>query len=360
MQIDVVTGFPEAAALRPEWDALLAEAADPSVFLTPDWLLAWWAAYGAGLDMHLVVVRDEGRLAGLFPLAFSGRTLHGWSNGYSDRFGPIVAEGCHEAVEAAARHLAGEAHRWSRLNLMPLAATSPITRWLGDALDSVGAGNRSIRWFRSPIVDLPADPTALRASLSGSFRGTLARKEKKAVAAGWTVEIRRDAAALGEVFDVDADTWAHREGTGIGSTGANRRFYEGLAAAAAERGWLRVGLLRDGDGKAVAFELNLRRGDAAVNLKLGYRESAGEMSPGLVLRGRVLDALIEEGVGTFDLLGRDEPYKMHWTGRTVEHVRIRAFPPTPAGRARHLYRHRLRPAVGRVLATVGIGKPGVG
>ncbi|MCJ7726841.1 MAG: GNAT family N-acetyltransferase, partial [Acidimicrobiia bacterium] len=101
-----------------------------------------------------------------------------------------------------------------------------------------------------------------------------------------------------------------------------------------------------------AFELNLLRAGAAVNLKLGYRESAGEMSPGLVLRGRVIDSLIEEGAGTFDLLGHDEPYKLHWTDRTVEHVRIRAFPPTMPGWARHLYRHRLRPAVGRMLGSM--------
>ncbi|MFH1104856.1 MAG: GNAT family N-acetyltransferase, partial [Actinomycetota bacterium] len=133
-----------------------------------------------------------------------------------------------------------------------------------------------------------------------------------------------------------------------------------LAAAAADRDWLRIGLLRDGDGRAIAFELNLLRDGAAVNLKLGYRESARETSPGLVLRGRVIDALIEEGAGTFDLLGRDEPYKLHWTERTVEHVRVRAFPPTMAGRARHLHRHRLRPAIGRMLGSGRTGPAGDG
>jgi len=352
MQIEVITGLPEAEALRPEWDALLREAVEPSVFLTPDWLLAWWAAYGEGLDMHLLGVRDGGRLVGLFPLAYAGPRLQGWSNGYTDRFGPVVSDDGREAVEAVARHLANEAAPWSDMNLVPLASNSPVTRWLADALGAVGAGNRTTTWFRSPIIDLPADGDELQSRLSGSFRRTLRREAKKAEEIGLTAEICSDAAALAEAFEVAAESWAHREGTGIGSTDENRRFYEGLAAAAAERGWLRIGLLRDAAGRAIAFELNLLRDNAAVNLKLGYRDSVRQMSPGLVLRGRVIDALIGEGAHTFDLLGSDESYKMHWTDRTVEHVRVRAFPPTAAGRARHLYRHRLRPVVGRTLALI--------
>jgi len=349
MQVDVITSLQEAQPLRPEWEALLGEASEPSVFLTPEWLFSWWDAYGGDLAMHLLAVRDGDRLRAIFPFAYSGGSLQGWSNGYTDRFGPVVAVDAREAVEFAARHLANESPAWSRLDLVPMSTTSPVTTWLADALDSVGAGNRATPWFRSPIVDLPADGDALRAVLGGSFRSTLRRKAKKAAAAGLVAEIRRDAAALDEAFDVSLETWAHREGTGIGSTPENRRFYEALAAEAASRGWLRIALLRDAGGRAIAFELNLRRDEAAVNLKLGYRDSVRDLSPGLVLRGPVIDGLIEDGAQSFDLLGRDEPYKLHWTDRTVPHVRIRAFPPTVTGRARHLYRHRLRPAVGRVL-----------
>jgi CelD/BcsL family acetyltransferase involved in cellulose biosynthesis len=218
------------------------------------------------------------------------------------------------------------------------------------ALRSVGAGVRSVDWFRSPIVDLGDDPDALRARLGGSFRSTLRRKVKKADAVGLTAEIRRDAAALDEAFEVAVDTWAHREGTGIGSTAENRTFYSTLAAEAEEAGWLRVALLRDAAGAAVAFELNLVRYGEAVNLKLGYRDAARHLSPGLVLRSHVVDALIAEGAATFDLLGIDEPYKLHWTDRTVPHLRLRAFPPTTAGRLRHLYRHRLRPLAASMLS----------
>jgi CelD/BcsL family acetyltransferase involved in cellulose biosynthesis len=169
-------------------------------------------------------------------------------------------------------------------------------------------------------------------------------------------EIRTDAAAIAEVLAISVESWAHREGTGIGSTPANEGFYRSLTSAAEARGWLRIALLRGPDGEAVAYELNLVRGGEAVNLKLGYRESAAVLSPGLVLRDRVMDALIAENAATFDLLGTAEPYKLHWAGRTVPHLRLRGFPPTAAGRLAHGYRHRLRPAAGRVLRWVGWGR----
>jgi CelD/BcsL family acetyltransferase involved in cellulose biosynthesis len=188
----------------------------------------------------------------------------------------------------------------------------------------------------------------LVAGLSGSFRSTLRRKVRAGEQAGLTTEMRRDAAALDEAFDVAREGWAHRQGTGIGSTPATRRFYRALAGRAERRGWLRIALLRDG-GEAIGFEFNLMRGRDAYNLKLGYRDSRADLSPGVVLRARVMEAMIGEGARSFDLLGSAEAYKLHWTDRVVPHVRLRAFPPTVAGRFAHLCRQRLRPAARDIL-----------
>jgi len=359
----VITDRARAGSLHGEWSELVDRSPRPSVFLTPEWMLAWWDAYAGDLQMYLLEVRHRDRLVGVFPLAYRTGTLpmiQGWSNDYTDRFGPVVDAEAREAVETAARHLAGEAPRWHRLDLRPLSSADPATGWLTDALSAVGVGVGTTEWWRSPIVDLPGDPGTLRAGLGGSFRSTLRRKARRATAEGLDVEIRTDAAALDAALAVSAESWAHREGTGIGSTPANERFYRSLASAAEARGWLRIALLRGRDGEAVAYELNLVRGGDAVNLKLGYRESAADLSPGLVLRDRVMDALIAENAATFDLLGTAEPYKLHWAGRTVPHMRLRGFPPTAAGRLAHGYRHRFRPAAGRALRWVRRGRRDAG
>src|SRR5262245_19789918 len=58
------------AALAAEWDALLARSAAGGVFLTFEWLHAWWRHLGRG-RLHLLAVRDQGRLTAVAPLALA-------------------------------------------------------------------------------------------------------------------------------------------------------------------------------------------------------------------------------------------------------------------------------------------------
>jgi CelD/BcsL family acetyltransferase involved in cellulose biosynthesis len=348
MDLQVISQRPAVDPLSDDWTDLLDRAAESSVFLTPEWMTSWWDAYGAPLRMHLLTVTDRGRLVALAPLALSAdHTMTSWSNDYTDRFGLAVEDGRIDAIELIARHLADD-HSWRSLNLHPLESESPLFEPLCGALEATGCGTRAIETLRSPWLELPGDPDVITARLSRSFRQSLRRKLRAAERAGLAAEHHTTTDVLDDVFDVALDTWAHRDGTGLGSTPENERFYRSLAAAAEERGWLRIHLLRKGD-RAIAFEFNLVRDGDAVNLKVGYREADRDRSPGLVLRSQVIEHLIGEGARSFDLLGQEETYKLHWADRVRPHVRLRAFPPTAAGRLNHLYRNRLRPAMRRLV-----------
>ena len=72
--IDVIADRAGAAGIAQEWSDLVDRSPAPSVFLTPQFLGAWWSAYGSALAMHLVVVRHEETLVGLAPLALGPRT----------------------------------------------------------------------------------------------------------------------------------------------------------------------------------------------------------------------------------------------------------------------------------------------
>ncbi len=45
------------AALRPEWSALFDAAADPSPFLSFEWLEAWWRAFGGRREPWILEAR---------------------------------------------------------------------------------------------------------------------------------------------------------------------------------------------------------------------------------------------------------------------------------------------------------------
>src|SRR5262245_21615291 len=56
-------------ALAGEWDALLQRSGAATVFLTYEWLHAWWTHLGGGRRLHLLAVREDGRLTAVAPLA---------------------------------------------------------------------------------------------------------------------------------------------------------------------------------------------------------------------------------------------------------------------------------------------------
>src|SRR4051812_22705437 len=51
MRIQVCTSTDQLAQLRGPWNALLAQAAENTPFLTHEWITAWWRAFGSGSSM---------------------------------------------------------------------------------------------------------------------------------------------------------------------------------------------------------------------------------------------------------------------------------------------------------------------
>jgi CelD/BcsL family acetyltransferase involved in cellulose biosynthesis len=64
--LEAIGSFEEAAAIAPEWDALV-ERLDGSLYMTYDWCRVWWRHYGLGRELRLIAVRDGDDLAGVLP-----------------------------------------------------------------------------------------------------------------------------------------------------------------------------------------------------------------------------------------------------------------------------------------------------
>ena len=118
------------------------------------------------------------------------------------------------------------------------------------------------------------------------------------------------------------------------------RLYTDFARAAAAAGWLRLQLL-ELDGVLVAADLNCRFAGGTFLLKTGFDERYAKFSPGLVLRGEVLRAAIEEGSGFYDFLGGPDGYKLRWTPELRPRVALKGY--RGAWRPLATYQSRLRP-----------------
>ena len=74
-----------------------------------------------------------------------------------------------------------------------------------------------------------------------------------------------------------------------------------------------------------AAELNCVFAGGTFLIKTGFDERYRRFSPGLVLRGEVLQAAIQEGSRFYDFLGGSDSYKLRWTSELRPRTAIKAY-----------------------------------
>jgi CelD/BcsL family acetyltransferase involved in cellulose biosynthesis len=323
-----------------DWN-LLAELAG-SPFLTAEWLTAWWGAFGSGRLSWLLLGDRHGSLrAGACCRRLTGGRLAAAANEHTGDWDAVATD--EQAREALWRAVAGLG-----AGAVDLAAirNRHSRQQAAQALSAAGYRTVEVTGVRSPYLELPGTWEDLLASVSRNLRSQLGRRRRGLeregrlrfrTSAATGEELERDLAAF---LRVEASGWKSGSGTAILSDPRTTRLYTQFAKAAAAAGWLRLHLL-ELDGVPVAADLNCRFAGGSFLIKTGYDERYAAFSPGLVLRGEVLRAAIEEGADFYDFLGGPDSYKLRWTAELRPRVAVKAY--RGVWRPLGTYHARLRP-----------------
>lgn len=333
-----IGGLDQILIAREEWNRLAVQAGSP--FLTPDWLLAWWRAFGEGEPACLLVRNTGGELRAA---AFCRRTrgvLASLTNDESGDWDVVALDDT--ARRQAWAELAAVGALRLRLERLPQSALAPATSVLRAAGYRVTASPGPC----SPWRPLPPSWEDLMASVSRNARSQFGRRRRALEREGeLTLRVDISGRDLDAVLALEASGWKHHESTAITSDARSERLYREFAAAAAAKGWLRLYLL-ELDGVPIAADYGCVLGNAGFLLKTGFDERYGRLSPGLILRGEVLRASIEEGLGRYDFLGGPDPYKLRWGASVLPRATIWGYRGLAA--PGHLWRSRLRARLKRL------------
>lgn len=329
--------MPSLDALRPEWDALAAEAGNP--FLTWEFCDAWWRHRGRGeLEVH--VVRDGDRPVAILPLFRDGRTLAFLGDGDADIVGPVCAPADVERAAAALRELVASG-----------PAATLDARWLpGDRRWAQLLGGRAIERTACPQIRIGGRSwDELLASRSANFRSQAGRR-RRALERDHAVTIRRTGSP-GELGpDLDTLFRLHELRFGdvsVAFAGAREAVHRGFAAAALERGWLALWTL-ELDGEAAASLYVFRFGGIDWYYQSGRDPRFERERVGFVLLCAAIEDACAAGQEAFSLLLGGEAYKDRFADEDPGLVRVVAGRGVTSARAGVALR-RARSAVGRLV-----------
>jgi CelD/BcsL family acetyltransferase involved in cellulose biosynthesis len=338
-RIELVTELGKVTALAPEWRALAERRGN--AFLTPEWFLAWLRHCGQGWEPHVAVVRTpRGTLRGLLPLVSSK------SNGrrelrvcpIGDRFHPVAEAGDEEAVATAAA-----------------SAIAPPGRGLRSLLlanvDASGAWWRALaKAFPAPLATVERNEAILPfvelegiswdeylAARSRQFRSQLGRK-LRSLRREHDVRFRRTRrleevpADLLTLFRLHDARWVERSESSALADPEIRTFHLEFAAAAFERGWLRLTVM-EVDEVPIAALYGWLIGGRWSYYQAGFDPAWSRQSPGFLLLAETIKEAIEDGASEYDMLLGDEAFKRRFatSSRAVRTILL-----APRGHQAHI------------------------
>ncbi len=315
-------------ALAPVLDAWRRlVAARGNAFVTPEWYLAALKELHSEATPAVAVVREsDGRVRGLLPLLGSpstrGSRLASFpGTRFGDIFHPVAEPGDDEEIAATVAPALGR-HLGARCEL-DLGRVDAGARWWRQLARAWPDRMTAVPQPEAPLpyVSLEGlDWDGYLATRSGQFRNQVRRKMRR-LERDHEVSLRRSVTAeevssdLGTLFHLHDARWAAREGISSIAGPAIRNFHREFAAAAHERGWLRLYLL-EVDGAAVAAWYGWRVGNRISYYQAGFHPAWSRYSVGFLLLAETVREAIAEGATEYDLLLGGEAFKVRFATGT--------------------------------------------
>jgi peptidoglycan/xylan/chitin deacetylase (PgdA/CDA1 family)/CelD/BcsL family acetyltransferase involved in cellulose biosynthesis len=334
MKILLHENWKDIESLSGRWNSLLEESASNTIFLTWEWVTAWWKNYGNDRPLFVLSAWDGDSLEGLAPLYSDSISRWGvnWSclriigdgSGDSDYLDFIARLGREEEVIGAfVEYLESHADWWDCLEMHGTPRTSPCLAQFIRV-----AGLRSWRLSQKSIpcatLTLPSDWNdylrVLKPRFRTKVRSTLSYFEDKL---GATPVNCRDGRDLEEwlpiLFDLHERRWKSQGQPGVFRGVSKQNFYRDISRAAIQKNWLAFNRLNWGD-RPLAMQYGFIYDNKFSLLQEGYDPDFATLRPGLVLRSWLIRDWIRTGLREYDFLAGASPYKLEWAPRVTESV----------------------------------------
>lgn len=306
---------------------------------SPEWLLSWWQHYATPDDyLHVILVLDCAKnLVGLAPLYQHSTGLKrslqilGARNNCSHHNNWLSLAGYENHVgEAIGHYLLQHRQDWNRLLLEAADADATAVRTTLNHLDRHGCLVHQRPINSGWKINLPDSWDDYLQRLSRSLRKRCRKLQRQFFDSGTIRICQVDCEEhLEQGFQIllklHATRWGdHSAPLGVFSDNRFRAFHEKMAQSLLSSGQLRLAWL-ECNNRPIAVEYQFFDDRTVYAYQAGLDLSAHECSPGKLSMMAAIRFAIERGCSSFDLLGGDEPYKLHWRAVPTPRHDLRAW-----------------------------------
>ena len=314
VQTYLLTGFDDPRLPPEKWQRLLERGDTNVVFLTRQWLSAWWETLGKG-EMLLIAAERAGEIVALAPFFTISGMIYFLGTGESDYL-DIIGGGCDPevmlALLATARECVADFVGMKLYFVSDRSRTGPCLQAAAERLNL----NCILRdEIDSVEVDLAGQRDAVHESLA---RSMLKRENYFRDHGQFVIRRETEAAAirplLPEFYAQYTARWTAKGLPSELADPAHCAFYERFLETAADTGWIRY-LQLDFDGRVLAAELAWHYAGTHVSAPWSFSLEHAKHSPGHVLLRQSVLAALDANLHTYDLGLGDQAYKFRLPAR---------------------------------------------
>lgn len=333
MTSTVITTWQELDRLKDEWNNLLVSSRSNTIFLTWEWVQAWRNAAGKDADLFVIEVRDsQNELIGIAPfyrytirlhnlITFKAlRVLADYATG--SEYADWIVHPNHEsrALNEIADKLA-RTSGWDLIWMPRVSGWNDAHERLTKALEHNGLLFHT-RQSEFSALALPETLQSYEESFSSKRRQQM-RRNKRNLFKDKDIEIVfcESADNLANFIDALFDLH-HQRRMLLDDPGCFKRkpaeaaFYREFLPVALDRGWLRFAALTK-HGNIQTIQIGYAYNNDFLQMQEGFNPDF-EKGSGNVLRHRVIEECIHEGLSSYDFLGGFTEHKRRW-GAQLRH-----------------------------------------
>jgi peptidoglycan/xylan/chitin deacetylase (PgdA/CDA1 family)/CelD/BcsL family acetyltransferase involved in cellulose biosynthesis len=337
MKVVEIRSAAELQDLKPAWEALLCGSPSATIFLTWEWVSAWWQSYGKSRELRVLAAFDDNQvLRGIAPLCretlrkygqtFPALSFAGDGSNDSDYLDFLIASGYEEQVMRAFQaHWQEEWNAGTLLLLNEIPETSPNLPLLRSAagdqkgiLQEASVDCGVVRLPKTWEEYLGMLRPRFRTKIRSVLRDTESRPELRFGFCDTPEDLER---LLPILFDLHTRRWVQDGKPGVFGWQQKREFYRALSGVLLERGWLRFSWL-EWNGQILACQYGFAYGGAYFQLQEGYEPASEHWNTGIALRAWSIREFLKEGLREYDFLGGMGRHKSDWGAEVKRSAKI--------------------------------------